>query len=154
MRRFTERRRIEREIQIAPLRDKSALMQARLRASIGTVDDATFESDLNAALIDEARAAEVRLILAERVLFELKEWFPAWIKWGITKIDGFTVDDETGSVEQFCELGDRIDLEEAYRIIQEASELPDAAKKNLESPGTSAPAEDGSLPNSTVTPAA
>jgi hypothetical protein len=140
LRKMTERRRAARELEFAPLYQKALDLDAKGVEASKLAQDSGSDKDF-------IRANN------EASLFAFSEWYPAWIKWGIAKIDGLTIDDEPATIEKFCEFADEELILEAFRLIQEQAGLGDAERKNSQSLGTSAKPEDSQILSTSATTA-
>ena len=86
-----ERDRIEREIMLFPLREKFEAFQDKVYAFLTSrnLERPQLEAEYAAILADAPRARAFQHIANQRDYFTATEWFPAWIRWGITDVVGF-----------------------------------------------------------------
>jgi hypothetical protein len=137
IRKMTERRRVQREMTIAPLRMRVNESTAAIKAALNDPDSAGAADQLN---------REFGLLLHT-------EWYPAWIRWGVSALDNFEIDGEKASIEMAIESGPTELLEEMFLAILGEAGLKPVEEKNLEAPSTSDGPVDGKTNDSTAPPA-
>lgn len=133
LRKQTERRRAERELSFAPLREKFVALTEKYEALRAEAD----------------KLKELVLASHEMSLFVFKEWYPAWIRWGIAKIEGLEIDGAVADVERLIEEGPDELIQEAVKVA-ESGGLSLDEQKNSASPGGSADQAGGTTPTSTA----
>jgi hypothetical protein len=138
IRKMTERRRVQREMTIAPLRMKVNEGSAAIKTAL---DDAANQP---AGMADKLNR-EFGLLLHT-------EWYPAWIRWGVASIDNFEIDGDKATVESTIESGPTELLEEMFLAVL-AGGLTPVEEKNSLPPGTSDAQADGKTSDSTAPPA-
>lgn len=135
--RMNERRRVQRELDLAELRQKVNEQQAELRKAIEDKDN------LPAGQVDKLNAAFGNLLHSE--------WYPAWIRWGLASIDGLDIDGEKATLATLCEAGPSDLVEEIFNAVLAAAGLSTVQEKNLPPPGASDIQADGKTSDSIAT---
>jgi hypothetical protein len=134
---MNERRRVKRELTIAPLRQAVNEGSAALNKAMKEKSD-------------DAPAGEI-----DRMYNEFNEllngrWYPAWIRWGLYSIEGFEIDEVPATVDTLCEQGPSDLVQEVFHAILAEAGISTVQEKNSTSDGTSDVAVDGKEKGSTV----
>lgn len=85
---------------------------------------------------DKEIEQEMMYLLDDLTAFKQSEVYPAYIRWGLSKIEGLEIDDQPATVETLLELGPDDLVEEILAEIQGRSELSGDEEKNFASPST------------------
>lgn len=133
---MTERRRVKRELIIAPLRQRVNEDGAAVRAAM---DDESLPKGTADRLNREFGN------------FLTTEWYPAWLRWGLYAIEGFQLNDVDATVEDMCGEDAPDDLvAEILKAIYEASGITVTEQKNSPEPSSSEDREDGKASDTTA----